>query len=109
MLKNTRLQMIAMLAVGGLLGYAAASGRLDVFRRASAEPLQQFLVADKESSAVKTTATACCPEVLTKGQLVAMGDSRATAAAQDAQPAPAKLGSPSATETISGKQIPAPP
>jgi hypothetical protein len=38
MLKNTRLQMIAVLAVGALLGYVAASGNLDVFRKATAEP-----------------------------------------------------------------------
>jgi arylsulfatase A-like enzyme len=37
MLKNTRLQMIATLAIGGLLGYAAASGKLDLFRTANAQ------------------------------------------------------------------------
>ena len=74
MLKNSRAQMIAMLAVGGLLGYVAASGKLDVFHSAKAEPPQQSL-ADKESSAVK--AAACCSEGLTKGQLVAMADPRA--------------------------------
>jgi arylsulfatase A-like enzyme len=71
MLKNTRLQMIAMLAVGGLLGYAAASGKLDVFRKANAEPPKQSL-ADKENAAVK--AAACCSEGSTKGQLLAMAD-----------------------------------
>ena len=33
MLKKTQLQMIATLAIGGALGYAAASGRLDCSRR----------------------------------------------------------------------------
>ena len=32
MVKSTRLQMIAVLAVGGFFGYVVASSRLDVFR-----------------------------------------------------------------------------
>ena len=36
MLRNCRLQMIAMLAIGGLLGYAAASGNLRLNRAADA-------------------------------------------------------------------------
>ena len=33
MFKNSRAQMIAVLAIGGLLGYVAASSRLDAFRK----------------------------------------------------------------------------
>ena len=36
MVRNTRAQMIAVLAVGGLLGYVAASSRLDIFHSAKA-------------------------------------------------------------------------
>src|SRR4051812_633870 len=35
---KTRLQMMAVLAVGGLLGYLAASGGLNPFQRAAAAP-----------------------------------------------------------------------
>jgi arylsulfatase len=67
MLKNTRAQMIAVLAIGGLLGYVAASAKLDGFRKVNAEPSQQLLAdkADKE---------ACCPTGATKGQLLALAD-----------------------------------
>ena len=67
--------MIVMMAISGLLGYAAASGKLDVFRRANAEPPQPSQ-ADKESNVAKPAAT-CCSEGLAKGQLVAMLDPRA--------------------------------
>src|SRR5262245_29932724 len=82
MLKNTRVQMIAMLAIGGLLGYEAASGKLDVFGRANGEQ-SRTSASDRESSAADG---ACCPEGLTKGQLVAMADPKvkeAVAAAQE--------------------------
>ena len=36
MLRNVRLQMVAVLAAGALLGYLAASGRLNPFQRAEA-------------------------------------------------------------------------
>src|SRR5689334_5856282 len=40
MFRNTRVQMLAVLAAGALLGYLAASGRLDP-RRAEASPSTQ--------------------------------------------------------------------
>jgi arylsulfatase len=72
MLKNTRVQMIAMLAIGGVLGFAAASGKVDVFRKSSAEP-PRASTADKKSNPAEEAA-ACCPEGLSKGQLLAMAD-----------------------------------
>jgi hypothetical protein len=39
MLRNTRLQMMAVLAAGALLGYLAASGHLNPFSRADAGSL----------------------------------------------------------------------
>src|SRR5437870_657510 len=77
MLKNTRLQMIAMLAIGGLFGYAAASGKLDVFRKANAGPPQPS-VADKERSSAQATTAPCCVEGAPKAQLVAMADPKVT-------------------------------
>jgi arylsulfatase len=77
MLKNTRLQMIVMLAIGGLFGYAAASGRLDVFRKANASPPQPS-VAEKERSSAQAAAATCCVEGAPKAQLVAMADPKVT-------------------------------
>ncbi len=48
-MKNVRAQMIAVLAIGGLLGYVAASTRLDVFRNANAGTSPQR-VADKAAT-----------------------------------------------------------
>jgi arylsulfatase A-like enzyme len=83
-LKNTRLQMIAVLAVGGLLGYAAASGKLELSRRASAEPPQNP-AASKAASAVTAAAAACCPEGSAKGELLALADPRVKAAVSRAE------------------------
>jgi arylsulfatase len=82
MLKNARVQMIAMLAIGGLLGYAAASGNLDLFRKALAEPGNRASVFDtripkSEIHRGKCT-SACCPAGLTDSQLVAMADPKPT-------------------------------
>src|SRR3984957_5132973 len=44
MVKSARAQMIAVLTIGCLLGYAAASTRLDVFRSANAGTSQQRVV-----------------------------------------------------------------
>src|SRR5262249_44458177 len=71
MSKNTRLQMIAMLAIGGLFGYAAATSRFDVFHKANAGPPKSTAF-DKERTPVD--GAACCGEGLPKGELVAMAD-----------------------------------
>jgi arylsulfatase len=81
MLKNTRVQMIAMLAIGGLLGYAAASGRLDVFSRASEKPSQPS-IAETEGNG---GGEACCCDGVTKGQLVAMANPKVNEAVAAAQ------------------------
>jgi len=70
-LKSTRLQMIAMLAVGGLLGYGAASGKLDVFRKVNAGPPQESAF-EKEASPVMAAAEACRARGSAKGQLVGL-------------------------------------
>src|SRR5262245_20144019 len=70
MLRRTTAQMIAMLAVGGLLGYAAASGKFGWSRGASAGPPQQTAAGQQGSPA--QPAAACCSEGSAKGQLVAL-------------------------------------
>src|SRR6516164_6971476 len=84
MFKSTKVHMIAMLAVGGLLGYAAAWGKLDVFREALAASPQQP-VAENAANPAKCGADSCCLEGLTKGQLVASVDHRVNAAGSHAQ------------------------
>ena len=83
MLKNTRLQMIAMLAVGGLLGYAAASGKLDLFKANAGRPEQ--LPADKESTPVEPAVLTCCSIGSTRGQLVGRADANVKAAVARAE------------------------
>jgi arylsulfatase A-like enzyme len=102
MTKNTRAQMIAVLAIGGLLGYAAASTQLDLFHTANASPSSHFAgdkpAADKPqpTTAPQATATtavrqscslkgACCANGLAKTQLMAMANYKAAAAAANLQ------------------------
>src|SRR5262249_2134103 len=82
MLKNTRVQMIAVLAIGGLLGYAAASGRFDAFRKANAEPPPT--VSQKAGSS-SPEAPICCREGTTKAELVALADPNVKEAIATAQ------------------------
>src|SRR5262245_39587154 len=85
MVKNARVQMIAMLAVGGLLGYAASSGKLVGFRSANARP-PESAAGESESSPVPCASGACCSEGATRGQLVAMAapNAKVSAAAAEA-------------------------
>jgi len=109
MFKNARAQMIAVAAISGLLGYVAASSRLDVFRKADAGPTQQRVAetaaattlspsiastvdgvqrpaVEKPGRSIKAVAGTCCLQGSAKGQLLAMGNN---AAAQE-QPASGK-------------------
>ena len=102
MTKDTRAQMIAVLVIGGLLGYAAASTRSDLFRSANASPSSHF--ASDKPAALKpqpttapqgatTTAVrqscslkgACCANGSAKSQLMAMANYKAAAAAANLQ------------------------
>ncbi|HEV3303467.1 MAG TPA: sulfatase-like hydrolase/transferase, partial [Planctomycetaceae bacterium] len=109
MFKNSRAQTIAVLAIGGLLGYAAASSRFDAFRSADASPSQPR-VADKvegpalrppvgpqhvgaqqpvvaqSGHTVKASAGTHCAIGSAKGQLVALANN----AAVQEQPASGK-------------------
>jgi arylsulfatase A-like enzyme len=96
MIRKTTAQTIAVLAVGGLLGFVAASSRLDVFRSAKAEPSQQSrnarsadlashpltqmaftvqkaAVAESGVSS-KTAGHSCCASGSARGQLVALNN-----------------------------------
>src|SRR5262245_3468124 len=78
MLRNRRVQMAAVLAVGALLGYLAASGRVNPLSWAGAIPpaAQPGGVKPAEPGSDKP---ACCEEV-NKGQLLALADPKVKAA-----------------------------
>lgn len=92
--------MIAVLVVGALLGYAAASSRLDVLHRADGGPTQQHLPQEVANAPLQTSVTSevhavqrpmaatashsakpaagtCCALGSAKGQLVAMANNAA--------------------------------
>src|SRR5262245_21317658 len=58
MQRNPRLAMLAMLALGGALGWLAASGRLDALLRANTK--SHDAVAARESPTAPQSATPCC-------------------------------------------------
>jgi arylsulfatase len=76
--------MIAVLAIGSLLGYTVASGKLDLSRRANAEPPRDA-GASNEGSSVKVAAAPCCPEGSARGELLARADPRVKAAVTKAE------------------------
>ncbi len=100
-MRSNRLQLIAVLAIGGLVGYVAASSRFGVFRNVDAGPSQvraiEKAVAAPPSALgsrvagtqlraaitvgdLKAAAGACCAQGSAKGQLLAMAN---TAAVQE--------------------------
>jgi len=101
MISNNRLQTIAVLAIGGLVGFAAASSRFGVFGSVDAGPspvrgvekaaaAPPSTVASRAERAplctavtvasLKAAAGTCCAQGSAKGRLLAMAN---TAAAQD--------------------------
>src|SRR5262245_4094144 len=83
MLKSAKVQMIVMLAIGGLLGYFAASGKLGALGQVNGEQSRES-VANKEGGSAQEC-VACSPEGLTKGQLIAMADPKVKEAIGKAQ------------------------
>jgi arylsulfatase len=82
MLKKTSLQMFAVLAIGVLLGFAAASGKLDVLGWASGEPSQPSVGQEQRKPA---SGEACCSEGLSKGHLGAKANPRVKESGASAQ------------------------
>ena len=92
MVKSARARMIVLLAIGGVLGYAAASSRFNVFRNADAGPSQQRVpeaaagpalhasitsplagvpraTVEQASHSVNAAAGTCCAQGSVKGRL----------------------------------------
>ena len=75
MLRNSRVQMAAVLAAGALLGYAAASGSLNPFSRAHARPPVEQAGNVKPADSDGADQPGCC-DALNKGQLLARADEK---------------------------------
>src|SRR5262245_28618324 len=67
MLRNTRVQMAAILAIGALLGYLVASGRLNPFQGAEAAP-----PATADTPAAPAQSGPGCCEGACKGEVLAL-------------------------------------
>ncbi len=97
MLKNAKAQMIAMLAVGGLLGYVAASSRLGVSGSAQAEQSPRATERTAEVARHSTPSTlvatikpaakegSCCAAGSAKSRLVALANVDAKLASLQAE------------------------
>jgi arylsulfatase A-like enzyme len=79
MFRNAKVQMAAVLAVGVLCGYLAASGRLNPFQRADAAEPPNVKPAESGNGA----GAACCEEV-NKGNLLALATANANRTAAQA-------------------------
>ncbi|HMF14361.1 MAG TPA: sulfatase-like hydrolase/transferase, partial [Gemmataceae bacterium] len=79
MIRNTRVQMLLVLALGAAAGYTAASGKLGLFQKAeAASPTGPAAVGESNDAA-------CCCEGGTKSQLLAMADPKVKAVVAAAQ------------------------
>jgi hypothetical protein len=75
MLRNTSVQMAAVLAAGALLGYLAASGSVNPLSRAGATSPAAQAGGVKPAEPSAGAKAACCDEV-NKGQLLALANTR---------------------------------
>jgi arylsulfatase len=82
MFQKTRVRTAAVLAAGALLGYLAASGKLNPFSRVQAGPFPDQGAGARPAEA--GSQPTCCQET-SKGQLLALADPRLHTAVTDAQ------------------------
>src|SRR5437763_358899 len=66
MLKNVRAQMIAMLAIGGLIGYAIASRQPELSSRSQAAEAAPAPIVKKAPAAANKSAEVCLTETNSK-------------------------------------------
>src|SRR6516164_1370611 len=81
--RKLRVQMTAMLGVGVLFGYLAASGRLNPLSDAGAASPQVQGPKVKPPAPAENFGPACCSERSTKGELLALADPKAHASGQE--------------------------
>jgi len=80
MARNVKLQMLAVLAAGALLGYLAASGKLQVFQKANAARAAKPAAVGQTAASEAGCADGCCAKGLSRGRLVALADPKGRAA-----------------------------
>src|SRR5207248_823382 len=81
MLRNTKVQMTLVLAIGVLGGYALASGKLNFFPQSQASAPGAGLTEGKGAG----DCNGCCTDGMSRQQLVAMADPNVQAAAAKVQ------------------------
>jgi hypothetical protein len=81
MLRNKRLQMMAVLAVGALLGYLAAAGYLNPFQKARAAPPTGEAATAGSAATGNEACPLCCAPSENKGQLLTLANAKANGAA----------------------------
>lgn len=85
MLKNAKIQMLLVLVLGASIGYAAALGKLNPFQRADAGP-PGASAGERTQDSQPGGKSACCPEGVSKGQLLALADPKLRAASNGKKP-----------------------
>src|SRR5262245_20218704 len=74
--------MMAVLAVGALIGYVAAWSRQNTFQSVGAAPPSAENGTGKPADAGSAAVAPCCPEGASTGQLLARADAHTLAAAK---------------------------
>jgi arylsulfatase len=74
MVKSIRVQMIAMLAIGGLIGYAIASRQTELSSRSTAAETAPNPIAAKLPHTAAASPAVCLTDSKTKSELIAMAD-----------------------------------
>src|SRR4051794_4732342 len=82
-MKSMRLQVLGGIALGAVLGYGAASGKLNPFRNADAATPGKASATDKKGDRPGDK-PGCCSEGANKAQLLALADPKVKAAAAKA-------------------------
>ena len=86
MLKKANLLAVAILGIGILLGYAAASGSLNLFQQASANDIQkQPTVAEPITVAPASDCPSCCSGSMSKADAIAISTHNAKVEAKTKQ------------------------
>src|SRR5438067_8258640 len=84
MFRSTKFLACLCLAAGTLMGYAAASGKLNPFPRAEATPPEGAAAVEK-TAGPQAGDPACCPEGASKGQFLALADPKVRTAVAKVQ------------------------
>jgi arylsulfatase A-like enzyme len=105
-----KLQLVAMLAIGGAVGYVVAANHSELFSRTNAATHADARGTAASPGDSAESSAVCLSEPTAKGQLLAMAEApSAGGPSSDSVQTTGVLGSPSATTTIDGRYLPPPP